>query len=175
MKFSCTKCHARSDVDTANCDSWICPICKQLNKITIEPWEPGRGWLDETGICHFPSTIQRLPNGLYICGGYNDIISLIIGIVWNSPGPGFEVFDWDMSHPLPREVINGMMGIKMDVEVINWLQEENGGRAFLLGESDGDIQENGLTPDEWIAKYRYNGMGAWIKLRLQKFAMRQGK
>ena len=175
MKISCSKCHARSEIDCANSDSWTCPICKQLNKITVDRWEPGGGWLDEDGICHFPSTIQRLPNAVYIASGFTDILELVIGIVWNKPGPGFEVFDWDISQPIPKEVLDRIMGVKMDVETINWLQEDNGGRGILLGESDGDIQENGLSPDAWYEKYGYNAMGALAKQRLHWFARHQRK
>jgi hypothetical protein len=46
-------------------------------------------------------------------------------------------------------------------------------QGIFLGESDGEIMEKGLIPDEWLAKYKFNCMGALARQRLQWFAKHQ--
>jgi hypothetical protein len=128
------------------------------------------GWLDEDGICDFPDDIKNKPNGIFIASDFTDILELVVGLVWNKPGPGFEVFAWDKEQPIPKEVLDRIIGVQMDVETIKYIQDENAGRGILLGEAGGDIQQNGLTPDEWTAKWGTNGVAAIAKQRLFWFA-----
>jgi len=128
------------------------------------------GWLDEDGICDFPDAVKRAPNGVFIASGFTDILELVTGLVWNKPGPGFEVFAWDKDQPIPSEVLDRIMGVQMDVETIKYIQDENAGRGILLGEAGGDIQVTGLTPEEWQAKWGTNGVAAIAKQRLFWFA-----
>jgi hypothetical protein len=117
--------------------------------------------------------IMRSPNGVFIGSGL-DILDLVIGIKLKKPHGGFEMIEWDNSQPLPAKVLNGkVIGIKLDTETINELQKDFGGRGILVGESDGDIQDNGLTPDEWISKYKSNGFAAWGKIRLDLLIKKQ--
>lgn len=125
-------------------------------------------WLDENGICHFTGPETMIPTGAYMANGETDILELVIGIVYNKPGPGFAVYDWDKNQeaPIPKEVLDRVIGVKMDVETIKFLNDENNGRGILLAEAAGDITQNGLTPDEWIAKYGNNGAAALARARL---------
>lgn len=140
-----------------------------------EPGADGEDWLGEDGICKFPDAVQRIPNGIYIASGFTDILELVTGIVWNKPGPGYDIFPWDVdSGPVPANVLDRVLGLQMDIEVIGILENEYGGRGILLGESDGDIQDKGLTPAEWQAKYGSNGVAAIARQRLFWWANRGG-
>ena len=178
VEMKCEFCGVTSDIDCPTCASeWECPNCKKVNKIQqVEPQAVKGGWLDENGICHFPDSVQRIPNGVYIASGFTDILELVTGIVYNKPGPGFAVYQWDVDQkePVPPEVLDRAIGLEMDKETIDYLQKEYGGRGILIGESDGDIQDNGLTPDEWIAKYNSNGMAALAKQRFFRVLTRGG-
>jgi hypothetical protein len=175
MKISCSRCNARKEVDTSPpCKSWTCPICKQVNKITVDQWEPSGGWLDENGICHFPSMVSESPNGVFIGDGALGILDLVVGIKVKKPEGGFEIIKWNKSQPLPLKVLNGIpIGLELDKETIDELQKDFGGKAILIGESDSDIQDNGLTPEQWISKYKSNGMGRWAKMQLDKLIKKQ--
>ena len=132
-------------------------------------------WLDEDGICKFPDAIQRIPNGIYIASGFTDILELVTGVVYNKPGPGFDIFPWDVdAGPIPPEILDRVLGLQMDTEVIKLLQKEYGGRGILLGESDGDIQDKGLTPAEWAERYGSNGVAAIARQRLFCYANKGG-
>ena len=76
--------------------------------------------------------------------------------------------------PIPPEILDRVLGLQMDSEVIELLQKEYGGRGILLGESDGDIQDKGLTPAEWQAKYGSNGVAAIARQRLFRYANKGG-
>lgn len=169
-KQTCPKCKTESDIpDCVTCGSWTCPNCGNINQFGEQP-ETGESWLDVDGICKFPASVQRIPNGVYIASGFTDILELVVGLVWNKPGPGFGIYDWDKDQPIPKNVLDRIIGVQMDVETINYLQEEYAGRGILIGESDGDIQDKGLTPDEWQKKYGSNGMAALAKQRLFWYA-----
>jgi hypothetical protein len=173
MKKECSFCHGKTDVDCESCESWKCPICGSENKITVEPFELGRGWLDENGICHFPSTIQQIPNGIYIASGTHTL-ELVTAIVYYPRGGSKPIeYNWDISQSIPKEVRDRMIAVKMDKGFIDALQAEYNERGILLGESDGDIMEKGLTPDEWLTKYKFNGMGALLRQRVRSFASSQ--
>ena len=75
-----------------------------------------------------------MPNGIWIGSGFTDIMELVVGIVYNKPGPGFEVFDWDKTQEIPDEILDRVIGLKMDTETINHLQKKYNGRGILLGE-----------------------------------------
>jgi hypothetical protein len=124
--------------------------------------------LGNDGICHFTGEEAKKPSGILI-QGMTDILQLITGIVWDKPGPGFAVFDWDGESPIPREVRNRIIGIKLDKETIDFIQADNNGRGILLSEAGGDINKNGLTPDEWMKKYGTNGVAQIAKMRISKF------
>ena len=142
------------------------PIIRSRVLIIGEKMPEEINWLDENGICDFPAEIKNKPNGIFIASGFIDVLELVVGLVWNKPGPGFGIYDWDVSEPIPANVLERIMGVQMDVETINWIQENNAGRGILLGEAGGDIQDNGLTPDEWLAKYGTNGVAMMAKQRL---------
>jgi len=126
-------------------------------------------WLDKDGICHFTGEAAKMPSGVWIAGGFTDLLELVVGIVWNKPGPGFAVMDWDVGQPIPKEVADRVLGLKMDTETINYIQAENDGRGILLAEAGGDAQENGITPAQWQEKYHSNGVATIARMRFFKF------
>ena len=186
-KYECSYCHAKTEIEIdceEGCDSFICSICHWPNKIQVEKFELGGGWLDEKGICHFPSTIQQIPNGLYIAAGIH-ALELILQIEYyprpNLSGPAEgpsegskpAYWNWDPSQSIPKEVLARMTGVVLDKGLIDRIQGDYKGRGILLGESDGDIMEKGLTPQGWMDKYGSNGMAALLRQRLLSFARTQ--
>ena len=169
MKLKCSKCNNEIEIDCPSCGSWTCPDCGTVNTIQVEEAE-GEDWLDKDGICQFPGAVQKMPDGIWIGSGFTDIMELVVGIVYNKPGPGFEVFDWDKTQEIPDEILDRVIGLKMDTETINYIQKKYNGRGILLGESDGDIQDMGLTPAEWKKKYGSSGVPELAEQRLFWYA-----
>lgn len=145
------------------------PWAKEAKLLEETTGETNRGWLDKDGICKFPGAIQRMPNGVWMAGKI-DIMELVTGIVWNKPGPGFEVFEWDVSAGKPpQNIIDRTIGLQLDIATIDYIQQKYGGKGILLGESDGDIQDKGITPTQWMKKYKSNGLAALIEQRFNRY------
>lgn len=167
--YECRLCGARTEIKI-DCQSFICPYCHWENKIQVEQWAPiGGGWLDEHGICHFPSTVRQIPNGIYIASGTHELELVLQIIYYPAEGPEPAYYKWDQSQSIPEEVLATMIGVVLDQPLIDRLQGDCKGRGILLGESDGDIKEKGLTPEEWVIKYGFNGMSALLRQRIVLF------
>lgn len=168
MKLSCGKCKAISDINCEESESWTCRFCGNANKISVEHWVPEMpsGWLNENGICHFPIQVQRVPNGFYLASG-SSALSLIQGLVWDNPQKGIETIIWRFDQPIPKELSGQeILGVKINTEKIKYLKQEFGSRCILISESDQDVMNNGVSPDDWVKKYKSNGLGALIRQRL---------
>lgn len=124
--------------------------------------------LDYAGICCFTDPkVTTTPTGISISAAEADILELVTDLVYNKPGPGFAMYAFDVSQkePVPAEVVDRIIGVKLDNETIQFLQDQDP-RAILLSESDGDVAAKGLTPAEWKAKYATDGLAALARARL---------
>jgi hypothetical protein len=168
MKLSCGRCKAICDINCEESTSWKCTYCGNSNKISVEHLDPEMqsGWLSENGICHFPDQVMRVVNGFYLANG-SSALSLIQGLVWDNPQKGIETINWRFDQPIPKELSGQeILGVKINTEKIKYLQQEFGDKCILISASDQDVMTNGITPDDWVKAYKFNGLGTFIRQRL---------
>lgn len=119
-------------------------------------------YLDQDGICFFPGPDAKLPSQTYIASGVG-VLDLIKSMVIKNPdGAGIKIVDWRPGQPIPEKV----MGIVVDQEMVDYIQNTNNGRGILLRDPNSNSWK---TLDEWEAEFKTNGMGLLARMRLDWF------
>lgn len=123
------------------------------------PEDEGDGDNYLAGLCYFPGPEALLPTQVHIASGVG-VLDLIKDLVIKNPeGAGIKTVGWNPTQPIPEKVL----GIVVDQEMIDYLQESNNGRGILLKEANAD---NWMTLKEWEDKFQTNGLALIARMRL---------
>lgn len=154
--YDCSKCHAASDVDCENRESWTCNICGQVNKIKKGDEEAdGDNWVREeglSGMCDYVGPESDLPSG----GN-----SLIEGWFPQKAAQRWIVSAPEIDEGILEKKTNELtgndliIGVRLNTNTLNRLEQSYGPRFFMIKDANG----HQMTPREWEAKYHTSGLG----------------